>query len=235
MVKFRTCDYTGEEIEPGTGTMYVKNDGKVLMFKDSKAEKNYLQGREPRDLEWIHKGQEQQSQRETGTTKLVSKASEKSVTASKDRFSEITGNTYETKNMDETVESVLRLLDTEHPFDANADSLRERAEILTEELKSSGSLNVAQVVASLGTLPVAPTEQRLELENEIRRFSDDIPIDPPEGSGRYEWEELYTEVTEFLEEKEPMYEKFREDGMNGVDKMKRRQLKAFLGDRLRYV
>ncbi len=53
MVSKRTCDYTGEEIEPGTGKMFVRTDGTVLWFKDSKAEKNYMLGRESRDLEWI--------------------------------------------------------------------------------------------------------------------------------------------------------------------------------------
>ena len=57
MVETRTCDYTGEEIEPGTGTMYVRNDGTILHFKDSKAEKNYFLGREARDLEWTAEGQ----------------------------------------------------------------------------------------------------------------------------------------------------------------------------------
>ncbi|MDQ2049663.1 50S ribosomal protein L24e [Natronolimnohabitans sp. A-GB9] len=56
MVEKRTCDYTGEEIEPGTGIMYVKNDGTVLHFVNSKAEKNYKLGREPRDLEWTEEG-----------------------------------------------------------------------------------------------------------------------------------------------------------------------------------
>ncbi|QLG48208.1 50S ribosomal protein L24e [Natrinema halophilum] len=56
MVEKRTCDYTGEEIEPGTGIMYVQNDGTVLHFVDSKAEKNYKLGREPRDLEWTEEG-----------------------------------------------------------------------------------------------------------------------------------------------------------------------------------
>ena len=56
MVEKRTCDYTGEEIEPGTGIMYVQKDGTVLHFVDSKAEKNYLLGREPRDLEWTAEG-----------------------------------------------------------------------------------------------------------------------------------------------------------------------------------
>ena len=57
MVETRTCDYTGEQIEPGTGTMYVQNDGTILHFKDSKAEKNYFLGREARDLEWTAEGQ----------------------------------------------------------------------------------------------------------------------------------------------------------------------------------
>jgi large subunit ribosomal protein L24e len=56
MVERRTCDFSGEEIEPGTGTMYVRNDGTILYFKDSKAEKNYFMGREPRDLEWTVAG-----------------------------------------------------------------------------------------------------------------------------------------------------------------------------------
>ena len=53
MVQKRTCDYSGQEIEPGTGTMYVKSNGTVLWFADAKCEKNYLMGREARDLEWI--------------------------------------------------------------------------------------------------------------------------------------------------------------------------------------
>ena len=56
MVEKRTCDYTGEDIEPGTGIMYVQKDGTVLHFVDSKAEKNYKLGREPRDLEWTEAG-----------------------------------------------------------------------------------------------------------------------------------------------------------------------------------
>jgi len=58
MPEERTCDYSGEEIEPGTGTMYVKNDGTILHFRDSKAEKNYFLGREARDLEWTQDGRD---------------------------------------------------------------------------------------------------------------------------------------------------------------------------------
>jgi len=56
MVSTRTCDFSGEDIEPGTGIMYVRNDGTVLHFKDRKAEKNYFMGREARDLEWTEAG-----------------------------------------------------------------------------------------------------------------------------------------------------------------------------------
>ncbi|MFB6218345.1 MAG: 50S ribosomal protein L24e [Halobacteriaceae archaeon] len=56
MPERRTCDYTGEDIEPGTGIMYVRRDGTVLHFKDSKAEKNYFMGREAADLEWTGAG-----------------------------------------------------------------------------------------------------------------------------------------------------------------------------------
>ena len=56
MVTTRTCDFSGEDIEPGTGIMYVRNDGTVLHFKDRKAEKNYFMGREARDLEWTQAG-----------------------------------------------------------------------------------------------------------------------------------------------------------------------------------
>ena len=56
MPRTRTCDFSGEEIEPGTGIMFVRNDGTVLHFKDSKAEKNYFLGREARNLEWTEEG-----------------------------------------------------------------------------------------------------------------------------------------------------------------------------------
>ncbi len=61
MVQKRTCDYSGQEIEPGTGTMYVKNDGTVLHFANAKCEKNYLLGREPRSLEWTQTARDERA------------------------------------------------------------------------------------------------------------------------------------------------------------------------------
>ncbi len=47
------CSYSGDEIKPGTGKMYVKDNGKVLWFKNSKCEKNMLKlKRDPRKFEW---------------------------------------------------------------------------------------------------------------------------------------------------------------------------------------
>ena len=47
------CAFTGEDIPFGTGKMYVKKDGKVLWFKDRRAEKNFLKlKRNPRDQKY---------------------------------------------------------------------------------------------------------------------------------------------------------------------------------------
>ena len=48
-----TCTYSGKEIPPGTGLMYVKTDGKVLWFLDRKAEKGFTAlKRKPRNVRW---------------------------------------------------------------------------------------------------------------------------------------------------------------------------------------
>jgi large subunit ribosomal protein L24e len=47
------CSFSGKDIPAGTGIMYVKKDGKVLWFLNSKAEKNYLKlRRKPRNVKW---------------------------------------------------------------------------------------------------------------------------------------------------------------------------------------
>ncbi len=47
------CSFSGKELAPGTGTMYIKKDGKILYFADKKAEKNMIQlGRKPRKIKW---------------------------------------------------------------------------------------------------------------------------------------------------------------------------------------
>ncbi|MGB0653071.1 MAG: 50S ribosomal protein L24e [Thermoplasmatota archaeon] len=49
----RVCSFSGEEIEPGTGLLFVKKDGTVLHFKNRKALRNMLGlGRVNRHVKW---------------------------------------------------------------------------------------------------------------------------------------------------------------------------------------
>ena len=49
----RTCSFCGNEVEPGTGKMFVRRDGTVFFFCSSKCEKNLLDlGRVPRTVRW---------------------------------------------------------------------------------------------------------------------------------------------------------------------------------------
>lgn len=53
MVERRICSFCGNEIEPGTGKIYVKKDGKVLNFCKNKCHKNMIAlKRVPRRVEW---------------------------------------------------------------------------------------------------------------------------------------------------------------------------------------
>lgn len=56
MVDTRSCDYCGSEIEPGTGTMFVRVDGEVIHYCSSKCENNADLGRAARNLEWTAEG-----------------------------------------------------------------------------------------------------------------------------------------------------------------------------------
>jgi large subunit ribosomal protein L24e len=47
------CSFCGEQIEKGTGKIYVEAKGTVLNFCSSKCEKNMLKlGRKARNVEW---------------------------------------------------------------------------------------------------------------------------------------------------------------------------------------
>lgn len=47
------CSFSGEEIKRGTGKMFVKDNGQVLWFKNSKCEKNFLKlKRDSRKFKW---------------------------------------------------------------------------------------------------------------------------------------------------------------------------------------
>ncbi len=52
-IEKKICSFCGEEIEPGTGKVYVRKDGKLLYFCSGKCEKNMLKlRRNPRKLKW---------------------------------------------------------------------------------------------------------------------------------------------------------------------------------------
>ena len=47
------CSFCKTDIEPGTGKMYIKNDGKIFNFCSMKCEKNQLKlKRTPRYMKW---------------------------------------------------------------------------------------------------------------------------------------------------------------------------------------
>lgn len=49
------CSFCAEEIEPGTGKMFIANDGKIFYFCSSKCEKNMRLGRDPAKVKWVIK------------------------------------------------------------------------------------------------------------------------------------------------------------------------------------
>ena len=53
MVERRKCSFCGNDIEPGTGKIYVKKDGTVFYFCKNKCQKNMLDlKRLPRNVPW---------------------------------------------------------------------------------------------------------------------------------------------------------------------------------------
>ncbi|OYT62936.1 MAG: 50S ribosomal protein L24 [Thermofilum sp. ex4484_15] len=56
MPKLLKCSFCGKTIKPGTGIMYVKEDGTILYFCSSKCRKNSLKlRRNPAKLKWTEK------------------------------------------------------------------------------------------------------------------------------------------------------------------------------------
>ncbi|MEA2071869.1 MAG: 50S ribosomal protein L24e [Asgard group archaeon] len=55
-MKEQTCAFCGSPIEPGTGTMYVKNDGSLLWFCSRKCRISMIKHkRNPRKLKWTER------------------------------------------------------------------------------------------------------------------------------------------------------------------------------------
>lgn len=50
------CSFCNQELKPGTGVMFVRNDGKIFYFCSSKCEKNMLKlGRKGSKVKWVKK------------------------------------------------------------------------------------------------------------------------------------------------------------------------------------
>ncbi len=53
MPESRECTFCGNPIEPGTGTLNIKNSGQVFHFCNSKCKKNMMElGRKARETRW---------------------------------------------------------------------------------------------------------------------------------------------------------------------------------------
>jgi len=51
------CNFCKQEIQKGTGLLYVKKDGSIVHFCSNKCRKNKLKlKRNPRKLKWVGKG-----------------------------------------------------------------------------------------------------------------------------------------------------------------------------------
>lgn len=70
MPRSRRCSFCGHEFSPGTGIMYVNNDGTILWFCSSKCRKNSLVlKRDPRKLKWTaYYGKEERARRERASS-----------------------------------------------------------------------------------------------------------------------------------------------------------------------
>lgn len=63
------CSFSGNEIPPGRGRMYVRKDGRVLYFDSSKSFKNFLKlGRKPRSISWTQDGRKAKEERMRSTS-----------------------------------------------------------------------------------------------------------------------------------------------------------------------
>lgn len=55
MVRIYACNFCGKEIEPGTGSTYVRKDSAVLRFCSRKCRRSVEMGRDARKLKWTTK------------------------------------------------------------------------------------------------------------------------------------------------------------------------------------
>ena len=51
-VKKMKCSFCGGQVPEGRGKMYVKNDGRIFNFCNSKCQKNWKMGRDAKNIKW---------------------------------------------------------------------------------------------------------------------------------------------------------------------------------------
>lgn len=84
MVERRVCSFCGNEIEPGTGKMYVKIDGTIYNFCKNKCHKNLIKLRRiPRRTGWTQPHMREKSSKTTGKKKASKKKTPKPAKARK--------------------------------------------------------------------------------------------------------------------------------------------------------
>jgi len=49
------CSFCGSALNPGSGKMFVKNDGTIFYYCSSKCQKNMQMGRESKKIKWARK------------------------------------------------------------------------------------------------------------------------------------------------------------------------------------
>jgi large subunit ribosomal protein L24e len=74
MVERRVCSFCGNEIEPGTGKMYIKIDGSTFNFCGNKCQKNLIVlKRVPRRVRWTQPYMREKSAKMSTKGKKASK------------------------------------------------------------------------------------------------------------------------------------------------------------------
>ncbi len=65
------CSFCGNEIEKGTGIVFVQKIGKVIHFCSSKCEKNVALGRKPKHTRWTQEYMKSKGKLSAETQKLA--------------------------------------------------------------------------------------------------------------------------------------------------------------------
>jgi large subunit ribosomal protein L24e len=131
MVRTRECNFCGDDIEPGTGTMFVRVDGTTEHFCSAKCERSDELGREPRNVGWTEAGR-QAAEANRAADEARQEAAAEAEAESEPEPEEAEADADEADAEAET-ESEPADADAEEEAEADADTEEEEAEAETEE------------------------------------------------------------------------------------------------------